>query len=760
MTRELTSDADHEERLNDVLLAYVEELEAGRMPDRRQLLLAHPDLRDDLECFFNDRDEIDRLAAPLRAASSKGDYRETTQHDAVLGLDLIHEAARDGSSTDPSGVIGQLGDFRILREVGRGGMGVVYEAYQISLQRRVALKVLPFASAIDQRQLQRFKNEALAAAHLQHTNIVPVHAVGSERGVHYYAMQFIDGQSLAELIGDLRRADANTSNGSLQLSQTHVDETANLTSASPRTRPGARQTHFEWVARLGRQAALALEYAHETGIVHRDIKPSNLLLDPQAQVWVTDFGLAQVRSETVRGEPGLTATGEVLGTLRYASPEQAMARRGIVDHRSDIYSLGATLYELLTLRPVFEGRDRGELLRQISDDDPLPLRQVDARIPEDLETVILKSLRKEPGERYATAEEFAADLQRFLDHRPILARRPTFVERMRKFGRRHPSVIASSIVVLILLALGSMTSAALIRIEQARTSVAQDAAETAYRRERQRAEEAESRFRLARRSVDELIEFSEEELAHRPGMDSLRRRLLRSALAYYEEFVAQRHDDPHARAELVDTKKRIEGILSDLAVLRASRRMYLLAQPSVLDDICQDAEQRVEIQELAGRIGKRWMDSLRDFRRLSLTERDIRTLERARADEAEVNQVLNPTQQRRVRQIALQLEGIGIFQESDVVAALELTRHQRARIREIEERAAFERRWKPPSKSGTPSQSGPPKPPRPTPMAQILELLSEAQRRQWNELIGKPFKGKVPSFAPFSRPTTPRGPST
>lgn len=752
MTRELTTERDHEDRLNEVLLAYVEQLEAGHEPDREQLLRAHPDLKEDLESFFTDRDEIDRLAAPLRAASIRPNYRETTQHDSAWHLEVEDKATGD---------IGQLGDFRIVREIGRGGMGVVYEAYQVSLQRRVALKVLPFASAIDQRQLQRFKNEALAAAHLQHANIVPVHAVGCERGIHFYAMQFIEGASLSELIGGLRRSNAPTANGSAEFSQTQIDDTASLTtSTGTRTRTGGQGARAQWVAQLGLQAATALEYAHQAGIIHRDIKPSNLLLDPQGQLWITDFGLAQVRGDPGRGDVDLTATGEVLGTLRYASPEQALARRGIVDHRSDIYSLGATLYELLTLRPVFEGRDRGELLRQIADNDPSPLRQVDPAIPEDLETIILKALRKEPGERYLTAEEFAEDLQRFLENRPIQARRPTVVERVRKWSRRHPSVVVSGIVMLVLLALGSMISAALIRIEQSKTSLARTEAVNAYQRERLRAEEAESRFRLARRSVDEFIEFSEEELAHRPGMDGLRRRLLRSALAYYQEFVAQQHDNPQAKAELLETTRRIEGILSDLAVLRASRRLYLLAQPDVLDDICQDAEQRVRIQDLAASIFQQWTESLRDFRNLSSAERGIKTLERARANEAQVNQVLNPTQQRRVREIARQLEGIGIFQAPDVVAELKLTSQQRARIREIEERAALDRKWAARQGSSSASQRGAQKSAKPTPMAQILELFSEQQRRQWNELIGLPFQGRVPTFAPLPRQNTPRTSST
>ena len=364
--------------------------QVGQQPDRVELLADHPELRDDLEEFFAGHDEMERLAAPLRD-------------------DAERAAPSQPIASDSPSDMGQLGDFRLLREAGRGGMGVVYEAEQISLRRRVALKVLPFAAALDPRQLQRFKNEALAAAHLRHENIVPVHAVGEERGVHYYAMQFVEGRSLAHIIADLRLQMADLSGPSAG------DSTSPVAALATERSTGSRR-YFDWVARLGRQAALALEHAHAVGIVHRDIKPANLLLDPQGQLWITDFGLAQMA-----GDGGLTITGEVLGTLRYASPEQAQTRPGVVDQRSDVYSLGATLYELLMLRPIFEGRDRNELLRQIAQDEPRPPRSLHPSVPRELETIVLKALGKEPAERYATARELADDLERFLDNRPIRA---------------------------------------------------------------------------------------------------------------------------------------------------------------------------------------------------------------------------------------------------------------------------------------------------------------------------------------------------
>jgi serine/threonine protein kinase/Flp pilus assembly protein TadD len=394
------------------------------------------------------------------------------------------EPAADADAEEPAGHgPGCLGDFCILREVGRGGMGVVYEAEQLSLKRRVALKVLPFAATLDPRQLQRFHNEAQAAAHLHHQHIVPVHAVGCERGVHYYAMQFIDGHTLAGLIADLRKqagldaVEAGASTGSgpsvaeeLLLCREGREAAADLQRtrayvASPPPRAPGNETltpaaagsatersvqspaFFRAVARLGVQAAEALEHAHQLGVVHRDIKPANLLVDGRANLWITDFGLAHCQSQA-----GLTMSGDLVGTLRYMSPEQALAKRVVVDHRTDIYSLGATLYELLTLEPAFPGNDRQELLRQIAFEEPRPPRRLNSAIPAELETIVLEALEKNPNERYGTAQEMADDLGRFLRDEPIRARRPTLLQRARKWARRHRPLVGAAAVVLLLAA--------------------------------------------------------------------------------------------------------------------------------------------------------------------------------------------------------------------------------------------------------------------------------------------------------------------
>jgi serine/threonine protein kinase len=396
---------------------------------------------------------------------------------ADLGRSVVAGAACAVPVAAPSEeAVGTLGDFRLVREIGRGGMGVVYEAEQISLGRRVALKVLPFAAAMDARQLQRFKNEAQAAAQLHHTNIVPVISVGCERGVHYYAMQFIDGHTLAAVIHELRQgagprvpaggaaslaselvsgrwAPHPRTGGDPQRTMAYVSAPEAPLAEAP-TAPVAalsieRSTQspgfFRAVAQLGVQAAEALEHAHQLGIIHRDIKPANLLVDAGGRLWVTDFGLAHCHSQ-----PGLTMTGDLLGTLRYMSPEQALAQRVAVDPRTDVYSLGVTLYELLTLEPAYTGRSREEVLRQIAFEEPLPPCRLNKAVPPELETIVLKAMAKNPAERYATAQELADDLRRFLEDKPIKAKRPTLRQRAARWARRHKTVVRAALVVVVL----------------------------------------------------------------------------------------------------------------------------------------------------------------------------------------------------------------------------------------------------------------------------------------------------------------------
>lgn len=377
----------------------------------------------------------------------------------------------------------QLGDFRLLRELGRGGMGVVYEAEQISLNRKVALKVLPFAALIHNRALQRFHNEVRAVAALDHPNIVSVYSVGEEHGVHYYAMQLIRGYTLARIISGLKGLDESgvrytTDSISQLLSEpplpagtTRDKSTQNLLSAEQgavgqaglgsqaEARAGVSSLeksetdveYFRSVAHLGIQVANALQHAHDQGVLHRDIKPGNLLLDDEMQLYVTDFGLARIESDA-----GVTMTGDIVGTLRYMAPEQALGNRVVVDQRADVYSLGVTLYELLTLRPAFDAVDRKELLRQIAFEDPPKPRMLRRSIPRDLETIILKAIEKNRGDRYSSAAEAAGDLRAFCEYRPIRAKPATLVQRAGKWSRRHRPLVTALFVACSLLVCGSL----------------------------------------------------------------------------------------------------------------------------------------------------------------------------------------------------------------------------------------------------------------------------------------------------------------
>jgi serine/threonine protein kinase/Tfp pilus assembly protein PilF len=440
-------------RVIQALEDYRAALDAGLKPNRREFQERYPDIAEVLAGCLAALEFVHSAAPGLSRAGQD------------RGADC--QAALPSAATDQA--TGTLGDYRLVREIGRGGMGIVYEAEQISLGRRVALKVLPFAAALDSKQLQRFKNEAQAAAQLHHTNIVPVFGVGTERGVHYYAMQYIEGQTVAEIIADLRRQTGRQTETPTTLpsaaQRAEIEPTspypglrfgplveaapAPLSAPTPAPAAAGISTErsptspafFRTVASLGIQAAEALEHAHQLGVIHRDIKPANLLADARGNVWITDFGLAHCQNQG-----GLTMTGDLVGTLRYMSPEQALAKRVLVDHRTDIYSLGATLYELLTLEPAVSGRDGQEMMRRIAFEEPRRPGRINRSIPAEIETIVCKAMEKNPADRYGTAQELADDLRRYLEDRPIRARRPSLLARTRKWSWRHRRMVATAVV--------------------------------------------------------------------------------------------------------------------------------------------------------------------------------------------------------------------------------------------------------------------------------------------------------------------------
>ena len=421
---------------------------AGDEPDFSELLNRYPD----------QVEEIQRLVPTIETLCHLGEEGDVNADDGAVRESIMP--------------LKDLGDFRLVREIGRGGMGVVYEAFQLSLGRRVAVKVLPLASLLDKRQLERFKNEARAAAMLKHPHIVSVYSVGCERSVHFYAMELIEGQSLAHVIEQIR---SNLQEDQTKRSPRHkpsdadrqIDEIEGSKSASisgAETSPVAalsterQQSGGEFyraVARLGSQAAEALHDAHTNGVIHRDIKPSNLLLDQEGQLHVADFGLARIQT----GED-LTMTGDVVGTLRYMSPEQLNGH--VVDERTDVYSLGVTLYELATGVPAFDGDNRQVLTQQVLESSPLRPAKISPGLPRDLETVILKSIDKDPVSRYPSAEAMLEDLRRFLANRPVAARRVSKLEHARRWAARNrviASLISAVAILLLAIATGSSTVA-------------------------------------------------------------------------------------------------------------------------------------------------------------------------------------------------------------------------------------------------------------------------------------------------------------
>ncbi len=358
----------------------------------------------------------------------------------------------------------RLGDFELIRQIGQGGMGVVFEARQISLNRLVALKVLTQKLGNRHQFRERFEREARAAAKLHHSNIVPVFGFGEESGITYYTMQLIRGISLDQLAGIIRREsilvgdqastdatvidsvrDTNSNHGKQYSS--HINPSGELADIPTSVLSGlvSNTQRFRIVAEFGIAAAHALHYAHTLGVIHRDIKPANILIDHEGRLWIADFGLAKAAQDE-----SLTEHNDLLGTLRYLSPERF---RGIADARSDLYSLGLTLYEMVTLRPAFDATDRSQLLRQTALGLRPKLRQLNPQVPEPLSTIIEKSLALEPAERYASLDDFAADLQRFLEDKSILAKPDSAVKRFQRWCRHNP-LVASLTAALLLTVFG------------------------------------------------------------------------------------------------------------------------------------------------------------------------------------------------------------------------------------------------------------------------------------------------------------------
>jgi WD40 repeat protein len=411
MTDKCPDASTREQQLQQVLLPYLQALDAGLRPDRDELLRRHPDLATELQVYFADQDRLDRLARSVRV--------EPPPIPGPSVADAPTLAPSEGvAAALPLGKIGYFGDYQLLEVLARGGMGVVYKARQLSLNRLVALKMILAGQLAAPADVQRFRNEAEAAANLDHPHIVPIYEVGEQDGQHYFSMKLIEGGSLAESINTRQKA-------------------------------GVSSEEQRSSAKLVATVAQAVHYAHQHGILHRDLKPANILLDAQGEPHITDFGLAK----RVEGDRSLTQAGAIVGTPSYMAPEQAACRKDLTT-AVDVYSLGAILYEMLTGRPPFRADTPLDTVMQVLEKEPPRPRSLNPRVDRDLETVCLKCLDKEPERRYASADALAEDLERWLAGEPIAARPAGSRERLVKWARRRPAVAAlvavSSAAALVL----------------------------------------------------------------------------------------------------------------------------------------------------------------------------------------------------------------------------------------------------------------------------------------------------------------------
>jgi eukaryotic-like serine/threonine-protein kinase len=541
---------------------YMERLRKGQLPSIDDYAARHPDLAEEIRDLFPTIAATERLKA--RQARSSGGR-------ATLG------------SARPE----RLGDFRLIREIGRGGMGVVFEAEQESLGRRVAVKVLPRQVLLDEKHLKRFEREARIAANLHHTNIVEVFGVGEQDGFHYYVMQYIRGVGLDAIIPMLAKLACSQGSSQPQPAPAPATIAASenaLAEAAARQllaeeaelrldgHPGAH--YWQSVARIGLQAADALDYAHSQGVLHRDIKPANLLLGAQWRVWLADFGLAKAaQSEDV------SVSRDIVGTLRYMAPEQF---RGETDQRSDIYSLGLTLYELLALRPAYEETDQSRLIQCITQGPPPPPSAASQGIPRDLETIILKAVSHDIGQRYPSAAALADDLRCFLEDRPIHARRVGPVERLGRWCHRNKSLASLTGTTLLLLVLVAVVAS--IGYVRTKRALQGEALERAR---------AEANAGLAIEALDRMFErFSPTRLRilPHPSMAGARGEnmevpsspilsqeaaaLLEEMLPFYDRLARQTGNSDKLRAETAEANRRVGAIRQRLGQFDEAVKAY------------------------------------------------------------------------------------------------------------------------------------------------------------------------------------------
>jgi len=400
--------SSREDRVNEAIAAYLDAVERGEPPDRDKFLADHADLAAEWNTFLASRSQS-RMAtlhvAPGSTSQSRAPDSRPKQYASDPNEATVTFQQRDIPAARK--VLQNFGDYELMQEIARGGMGVVYKARQVTLNRVVAVKMILGGQLAGPKDVQRFHTEAEAAAQLDHPGIVPIYEVGEQDGQHYFSMGFVEGQSLAKRVAEVP--------------------------LEPRA-----------AAEIVKTVAEAVQYAHARGVIHRDLKPGNILLDKEGKPRVTDFGLAKL---TESGSD-LTGTGQVLGTPSYMPPEQAAGKIEQIGPLADVYSLGAILYCLLTGRPPFQAASPMDTLLQVLEQEPVPLRELNPKIPRDLETIAIKCLEKGPARRYQSAQEVAKELQRFLTSEPIVARPISVIERGWRWCKRRPLI--PSVVIAIL----------------------------------------------------------------------------------------------------------------------------------------------------------------------------------------------------------------------------------------------------------------------------------------------------------------------
>jgi serine/threonine protein kinase len=745
----IQDDAIHP-RVFEAMQEYTAAIDAGKRPNRQELLAKYADVAEELSAYLHGVAFLDSAV------------------EQIKGEVGVKSSGEERSSGGMIGFGEPLGDFQLVREIGRGGMGVVYEATQLSLGRKVAVKVLPLAASLDGRHLQRFRNEAQAAAQLHHSHIVPVYAVGCERSVHYYAMQLIEGRSLAEVIRLLRREDQTRratkapgeesggnertlrvdNTGDLDslpsiFRQVEEAESAALPAVSDLSamRASKRVNYYRLVAEFGVQTASALDYAHQVGVVHRDIKPGNLMLDARGAVWVTDFGLAQMYAGN--GQSAMTQPGDMLGTYRYMSPEQASGKAVVLDQRTDIYSLGVTLYELLTLEPAVRGETREEMLRRISQVDPWPMRSLDKRIPVELETIVGKAMAKEPGDRYQSAKALGEDLARFLKDEPIKARPPSMRDKALRWMRRNKQWTLAAGVVLFIETIVLSSKTLYIAREQERTAQAYAAERHVAQQELQEQKQAEHNFQQAKQAMDFMTRIADEQMPRDPRLASLRRTILERALQYYEEVLADQKGQKGV-AQLTRDEARVAELLNELGTAdelnRVNYSLWLLAQRSVREELTITEAQHEALADYV-------LQASRSSRRRPEAAATEPSAQNIVSDFHQRSQALKETltaqQYERLLQISRQWRGVAAFSDEDVRTQLALTMEQQEAIQKI--RTTLENGQHGPGGVGGPGPYGNVSrgPLERAAVAKAVGLLNAEQVQVWKGLSGEAFSGWV-----------------